>query len=473
MPVTRIQSKDLLSGSVEAPNLNSAAITGQAAATSVEDADLVLIYDDDASALRKMTRANFTAGLSTTLQGAYTAGRVVAASSGPIDIHRSSNTDAATTVLKLAVSGSVSGAGNAGPQILFTIPVSGQSKVGATVRANKQQVSSTDATTELNFSTSADDDTLVRVLKLDHIGAAVHGAGASEVFPSSGYAFMVSTSGESSAMSVVNSNGNVGIGVQNAQNPLHVRKSNTSTEPFLEIENASSGDAALMFSISGDSYAMGIDNNDSDRFKISYATSAGGARLGANDRLMIKSSGEVGIGSSAPGRLLDVNGSDAANYILEANNTSSTGLGFLVKAGTSASSHLIVAQSGGVTEFIVYYDGDVKNTNGSYGTISDARIKENIEDAGDHYLDDLMKVKVRKYSLKKNNSPRPTHIGMIAQELESVFPALVSDDDKQDENGDPTGETEKSIKTSVFVPILIRALQTLTRRVEELENRGT
>tara|TARA_Y100000592_G_scaffold68936_1_gene107149 strand:- start:311 stop:1513 length:1203 start_codon:yes stop_codon:yes gene_type:complete len=390
-----------------------------------------------------------------------------------LKLSKKSNEDAPTTIISLEVSGSVAGSGNAGPQILFTIPVSGESKIGAAIRANKNQSDENNSTTELNFSTSGNDENLDRILKIDNTGAAVHGIGASEVFPSSGYAFMVAASGDSSAVSVVNSNGNVGIGVQNAQNPLHVKKSNTSIEPFVEIENASSGDAALMFSISGDCYAMGIDNNDSDRFKISYATSAGGARLGTNDRLIIKSSGEVGIGSSAPGRLLDVAGSDAGNYILEANNTSSTGRGFLVKAGTASTSHLIVGQAGGVTEFIVYSDGDVKNTNGSYTALSDARIKENIEDAGDHYLDDLMQVKVRKYSLKKNNSPGPTHIGVIAQELETVFPGLVSEHDKQDENGDPTGETEMSVKMSVFVPILIRALQTLTRRVEELENRGT
>lgn len=43
--------------------LQSQAITGQTAETSVDNADLVLIYDDTAGALRKMTRANFVAGV--------------------------------------------------------------------------------------------------------------------------------------------------------------------------------------------------------------------------------------------------------------------------------------------------------------------------------------------------------------------------------------------------------------------------
>lgn len=50
---------------ITAAKLNSAAITGQTAETSIADDDLVLIYDDSATALRKMTKSNFTSGLAT------------------------------------------------------------------------------------------------------------------------------------------------------------------------------------------------------------------------------------------------------------------------------------------------------------------------------------------------------------------------------------------------------------------------
>ena len=52
--------------------LQSQAITGQTAETSIDDADLVLIYDDTASALRKMTRANFVAGVAGSPGGSNT-----------------------------------------------------------------------------------------------------------------------------------------------------------------------------------------------------------------------------------------------------------------------------------------------------------------------------------------------------------------------------------------------------------------
>ena len=53
-------------GAVTNSSLNSNVITGQTAETSIAGGDLVLLYDDSASALRKMTRTNFISGLATT-----------------------------------------------------------------------------------------------------------------------------------------------------------------------------------------------------------------------------------------------------------------------------------------------------------------------------------------------------------------------------------------------------------------------
>ena len=64
MTFTRIRTHNLLSGSVASGTLGAGAITGFPAATSADNDDLILIYDDDASALRKMTRGNFTSGIS-------------------------------------------------------------------------------------------------------------------------------------------------------------------------------------------------------------------------------------------------------------------------------------------------------------------------------------------------------------------------------------------------------------------------
>jgi hypothetical protein len=50
-------------GTVSFAKVTSNLITGATAETSIDGADSILIYDDSASALRKMTRTNFVAGV--------------------------------------------------------------------------------------------------------------------------------------------------------------------------------------------------------------------------------------------------------------------------------------------------------------------------------------------------------------------------------------------------------------------------
>jgi chemotaxis receptor (MCP) glutamine deamidase CheD len=63
-------------------------------------------------------------------------------------------------------------------------------------------------------------------------------------------------------------------------------------------------------------------------------------------------------------------------------------------------------------------------------------------------LDDLLKVKVRNYNLIGDDNKQ---IGVVAQELEE------------------TGTTTKSVKYSVFVPMLIKAMQELKAEIETLK----
>ena len=83
------------SGAVETAMLNANVITGQTAESSIADDDLILIYDDSASALRKMTKANFTAGLSGGGGTVTEAFRTIAVS-GQTDIVADSATDSLT-----------------------------------------------------------------------------------------------------------------------------------------------------------------------------------------------------------------------------------------------------------------------------------------------------------------------------------------------------------------------------------------
>ena len=61
MALTRIPTEGIATGAVQATDIAAASITGQTAETSVQDADVILVYDNSATAIRKMTRGNFKA----------------------------------------------------------------------------------------------------------------------------------------------------------------------------------------------------------------------------------------------------------------------------------------------------------------------------------------------------------------------------------------------------------------------------
>jgi len=58
-----INATKIADSSIENEHLNVLAITGHTAETSIADGDTILIHDASASALRKMTKANFVSGI--------------------------------------------------------------------------------------------------------------------------------------------------------------------------------------------------------------------------------------------------------------------------------------------------------------------------------------------------------------------------------------------------------------------------
>jgi hypothetical protein len=119
--------------------------------------------------------------------------------------------------------------------------------------------------------------------------------------------------------------------------------------------------------------------------------------------------------------------------------------------------------------FIVAINGNVTNTNGSYGTISsDRRLKENIVSATPK-LDDIMKLNVVNFNLIGNEEK---HIGFIAQEMQEVFPSFVyqTDTRKYDEEGNVISGLEDAlgVKTGLEFAILVKALQEANTKIDEL-----
>jgi hypothetical protein len=123
----------------------------------------------------------------------------------------------------------------------------------------------------------------------------------------------------------------------------------------------------------------------------------------------------------------------------------------------------------GNDKFRVASSGNVHNANNSYGAISDQKLKENIVDTSNK-LEDLKRVQVKNYNFIGDSQKQ---IGVIAQELETVFPSMVEEHADLDEDGNDLGTVTKSVKYSVFVPILIKSLQEQQTIIEDLQTRIT
>jgi hypothetical protein len=119
-------------------------------------------------------------------------------------------------------------------------------------------------------------------------------------------------------------------------------------------------------------------------------------------------------------------------------------------------------------------------SNGTIAARSDARWKKNIETTRNGYLEDLCKLRVVKYNWYNHEEDAPKELGLIAQEVEEVFPNLIQYDKvttkKQVEQEDGTfieqevedGES-RSIKTSVLPYMLLKALQEANAKIDELK----
>jgi cytoskeletal protein CcmA (bactofilin family) len=122
----------------------------------------------------------------------------------------------------------------------------------------------------------------------------------------------------------------------------------------------------------------------------------------------------------------------------------------------ASNDHLLYAGvANGVDQFWVVGDSQVLTRLGVYGTLSDRKLKENITDATPK-LEKLCQVRVVNFNLKGDETRQ---LGVIAQEVEQLWPGLVSEAVDKDAEGNDLGTTTKSVKMSVFVPMLIKAIQ--------------
>jgi hypothetical protein len=276
----------------------------------------------------------------------------------------------------------------------------------------------------------------------------------------------VATSSTSAFLSVGATSNNV------ATNVIHA--SDTAFRFSVKLGSASSNQPI---------FRQGTYYNNTENSSIAYyrggSTTGGFLTFQTNngsERMRIDSGGQVGINTTAPSATLHLKAisSNGVPFKLESHPSTSVSqmLIFSTKDYNSSGSWFnLVCQAGNgiggsLNTLIIERDGDVKNLQNVYGQISDKRLKENIKDATPK-LDDLMKVKIKNFNFIGHELKQ---IGVVAQELEEVFPGLVKED-VQPEDSLGAGKVFKSVSYSLFVPMLVKAMQEQQVMIEALKGR--
>ena len=228
--------------------------------------------------------------------------------------------------------------------------------------------------------------------------------------------------------------------------------------------------------------------------------------------LVTTTGGNVGVGTSTPTAKLNIVGNTLipltnSYYCYTANYGMSTGTGlelfcdtgdvmrfitggktgtergrfdssgnFLVGTNSATAKFVISKSSGdgvwmmqgytdGTEQLRINNNGSIQNSLNSYGGLSDIKLKENIVDATPK-LEELNQVRIVNYNLIGSEQKQ---IGVIAQELEQIFPGMVEDTPDRDEEGNDLGTVTKGVKYSVFVPMLIKAIQEQQAMIAQLQ----
>jgi len=267
---------------------------------------------------------------------------------------------------------------------------------------------------------------------------------------------------------------NVGIGTTSPSVKLHVVGDNASNRGQLSLQTSSASNFSQITFYNQSTFSAQIYQSYSDNtFNINNVQNAAITFLtNSAERMRIDSSGNLLVGQTARTTTekfgvtqSDVGSSVARFYASSASYTNDIVQISCARSGATTEYNAFTVSDNNTTlKMLIRPNGNLLNANNSYGSLSDISLKENIVDATPK-LDGLMQVKVRNYNLKDDVN-KTKQIGVVAQELETVFPGMIETD----------GDGIKAVKYSVFVPMLLKAIQeqqalitSLTARIAALE----
>jgi hypothetical protein len=166
-----------------------------------------------------------------------------------------------------------------------------------------------------------------------------------------------------------------------------------------------------------------------------------------SERMRIENTGDIGIGTTNPGKKLDVNG-DArvgtftvtSSQIMPDIGSNSAKLNFVLgrTSGTDTWGNYadnytfintytkLVWDVNGDDLMRLYTEGDL-SIDGTYGTSSDYRLKENIQSIDDDYAMSVVRsLDPKSFNWKDKQKDKGTEYGFLAQEVKALYPEMVS-----------------------------------------------
>jgi hypothetical protein len=140
--------------------------------------------------------------------------------------------------------------------------------------------------------------------------------------------------------------------------------------------------------------------------------------------------------------------------------------------GGASGNYGVYGAATGTSAYAGYFSGNVYTT-GTY-TSSDAKLKLNIQDLPDGALGQVLRLKARTYRYRtvefpKMGLPEGDQIGLVAQEVQAVFPQIVKQvTAPQDEHG-KAQETFLGVDYAKLIPVLVKAVQEQQGQIEALK----
>ena len=236
----------------------------------------------------------------------------------------------------------------------------------------------------------------------------------------------------------------------------------------------SSATSANSFSTSAPAFVVGNGTSGSlsDAFKVMFNgnTMIGGDDLTIGDLSAFSGTftqrSAIDVVAHSDGDLMTgyVSGSSGDRFNIELDATNS-----MAKISSSGGYNLTFSTEGGTMNFesngfgsaTYAFDGDATISNdltvsGDVVVSSDARLKANIVSLGST-LSKLLLIDGKSYTMKKDGKQK---IGVLAQEIQEVFPELVTKDDNE----------MLAVNYQGLVPVLINALKEQDEKISRLEN---